>query len=441
MKYISKLISAISIFIFHKHFQGFVQGHTDLKKKEWSRLSDLLDHPEEKYTQKFEKAFALVIGEGECVSFAAGRMAFYALLKHLCIGEGDDVILTGFTCSVMVNALIRTGANIIYCDIDQETFGTSTSSVKSCISDKTKMIIAQHSFGIPCDIVKLSKLSKEKEIFLLEDCAIALGSSINNTAIGNFGDAAIFSTDHSKPINTFSGGLLYSNNQNLTEKIKQERGKIAELPKEKTQAILKRIKFESKYCNSRHYHKLPLLDVIETLVRRMRGRSYVSPYLDEDQELVNSKTYPYPAKLPSFLAYLGLLQLQKWPSVASKRKEDLERFINWAKIHNMEKWLPEAYFREETNIIPLRIVWSHPDGESIRKKIGNLIDIGQIWFLSPIISSNTKLDKFGYLPGSCTIAEKACRGIINFPISFSDSSAELFTRRLVSDGDAGKYNE
>jgi perosamine synthetase len=441
MNFISRFISALYIFMFHKHFQGFIQGHASLKKEEWSLLSELLDHPDEKYTHKFEDAFASIIGDGECVSFAAARMAFYALLLHLRIGKGDDVILTGFTCSVMVNALIRTGANIIYCDIDQETFGTSASSVKSCISDNTKMIIAQHSFGIPCDIIELSKLSKERGIFLLEDCAIALGSTINGTVIGNFGDAAIFSTDHSKPINTFSGGLLYSNNQTLTVKIKQESEKIPEIPKEKSQAILKRIVFESKYCNSSNYHKLPLLDAIEALVRRMKGKFFVSPYLDEDQELGTSKTYPYPAKLPSFLAYLGLLQLQKWPSVASKRKENLNSFINWAKIHKVEKWLPDAYFSEGTNIIPLRIVWSQPDGESIRKKIAKLIDVRQIWFLTPIISSNIKLDKFGYEPGSCPTAEKVSRGIINLPISFSDSSAGFLIKSLVSEGDAGKYNE
>lgn len=438
MNFISKFFSAFSIFFFHRYFQGFIQGHSDLNKEEWSLLSELADLPDERYTNKFENAFAAIIGKGECISFAAGRMAFYALLKHLRIGYGDDVILTGFTCSVMVNALIRTDANIIYCDINNETFGTSVSSVKSCISPNTKMIIAQHSFGIPCDIVELSKLSNDNNIFLLEDCAIALGSTKNGTVIGNFGDAAIFSTDHSKPINTFSGGLLYSNNQNLIEKIKQKREKIAELPKEKTQAILKRIKFESKYCNSRNYHKLPLLDAIGALVRRVRGRYIVSPFLDEDQDLGVSKTYPYPAKLPSFLAYLGLLQLQKWPSVSSKRKENLCSFINWAKTHKMEKYLPGAYFRDENKIIPLRIVWSHPDGENIRKKIGKLIDIEQIWFLSPIISSNTTLNLIGYLSGSCPIAEKACQGIINLPISISDSSTEILIKRLVSDEVAGK---
>lgn len=441
MNFISRLLSAISIATVHKNFQGFIPGHKELNEEEWANLTDLFEKPDKKYIKQYEHAFQSVIGDGECLSFASGRMAFYALLKHLQIREGDDVILTGFTCSVMVNAVIRAGANVVYCDIDRNTFGTSAASVRECITEKTRMIIAQHSFGIPCNIVELSLIAAESEIFLLEDCAIALGSTVNGTAIGNFGDAAIFSTDHSKPINTFTGGLLYSTNQKLILKIRQESKNIPDLPAEKLQAIMKRIVFESKYCNSCNYHKLPLLEVIGSLVRKLKNKTVVSPYLDEDQNLGISKTYPYPANLPSFLAYLGLLQLQQWSFVAKKRKEKLDRFIILATAHKMDKFLPAAYFSEDIKIIPLRIVWSVQSGKSFRKKISNFVDTGQIWFLSPIISTNSTLSQFGYLLGTCTNAEEICQGMINLPLTLSDSTTELIIKKQVLEGDTSKQNE
>lgn len=55
--------------------------------------------------------------------------------------------------------------------------------------------MAQHSFGIPCDIVDIVELGKKHDIFVMEDCAITLDSSINGIKVGNWGDAAIFSTD------------------------------------------------------------------------------------------------------------------------------------------------------------------------------------------------------------------------------------------------------
>ena len=119
----------------------------------------------------------------------------------------------------MVNSIIIVGAKPVYSDIDLNTFGSCPESIKSKISSKTKMIIAQHTLGIPCKIEKILEISKKKNIFLLEDCALSLGSKSSNIVLGNFGDAAIFSTDHSKPLNTLIGGMVYTKNIDLHKKI------------------------------------------------------------------------------------------------------------------------------------------------------------------------------------------------------------------------------
>ena len=88
---------------------------------------------------------------------------------------------------------------------------------------KTKLIIVQHTFGIPSEIIEIIEFSKKRKIRVLEDCAISFGSSVNGEILGNFGDAAIFSTDHSKPINTIVGGILYSKNKKVIEKVRRIR--------------------------------------------------------------------------------------------------------------------------------------------------------------------------------------------------------------------------
>ena len=124
--------------------------------------------------EEFEDKFSKLIGSGYGVSFATGRMGFYALLKLLKIGKDDEVILLGSTCSVMVNAILRCNATPIYSDINTENYGSDKESILLKISKNTKMIIAQHSFGIPCDILKIKELAAQ-ETFYFEDCALTIG--------------------------------------------------------------------------------------------------------------------------------------------------------------------------------------------------------------------------------------------------------------------------
>ncbi|MBI4936664.1 MAG: DegT/DnrJ/EryC1/StrS family aminotransferase, partial [Nitrosomonadales bacterium] len=170
---------------------------------------------------EFEERFAGLVGAGSACSFASGRMAFYAFMKALGIGKGDEVILTAFTCSVMPNAVMKLGARPIYADMDRNTFGSSSSAIQNAITSRTRLIVAQHSFGIPCDIDLIVNLAKERGIFVVEDCAITLDSSLKGIKVGNWGDAAIFSTDHSKPLNTVIGGMLYTQNPEIHERVKR----------------------------------------------------------------------------------------------------------------------------------------------------------------------------------------------------------------------------
>ena len=92
----------------------------------------------------------------------------------------------------MVNAVLRGGASPVYADIDPETFALNSKGNQKVLTSQTKMIVAQHSFGIPTDIQPIVELAQAKNIFLLEDCALTLGSKLNNVVCGNFGTATLF---------------------------------------------------------------------------------------------------------------------------------------------------------------------------------------------------------------------------------------------------------
>lgn len=414
-KYYQKLLLIVN----KNKYYGFVRGHSYFSQKKINFAFTFINKKSEKTIDNFESTFALKIGEGKASSFAAGRMGFYSLLRILDIGEGDEVVLQGHTCSVMPNAVWRAGATPVFADIDPYTFGSSAVEIEKVITPKTKMIVAQHSFGIPCNIKLIVELARSKGIFLLEDCAISMGSKVNGIQLGNFGDAALFSIDHSKPINAFIGGLIYTHNNKLYEKLKEIQKISDDLPVNRQISIWKKFLFERKYYNPENYGKSFLIDKINRLVFRERNS-----YLTDDYNKTPSSTYPYPAKLPTFLTQFGLFELERWEVEKGRRQDLLKSFIELSASLGLNDLLPPPYFDQDLDIVPLRFVYTHPDADIIRKKMSKFIDINWFWFDKPIIACKEPRD-LGYVYGSCPISEKVGKEIINWPCVFSEVDNNL----------------
>jgi len=397
---------------------GFVQGHNYIDNKVISELYQIIGTDGEEIILKFEQLFSNLIGSGSSVSFASGRMGFYALMKACGIGRGDEIIINGATCSVMINAILRCNAIPVYSDIDPNTFGSSAQSIQKCLSERTKMVVAQHSFGIPCEVNLIANICRDANIFLLEDCALALGSTLNNINVGTFGDAALFSTDHSKPLNTIIGGLIYTNKTSIYKKLRKVQSQSSNLPVEKQKMIWSRFLLERKFAQPGRYRLLQFFDFISQVKRRLIGE--ISPFLDEDfGSKITPGSYPYPSRFPAFLAAIGILEINRWSSVKKDRERMLSYYTEWVKHHNFNIQLPSVYYDSHRNITPLRIVWSQANGEIIRQQLENVINISWIWFKQPIITTFEPLENFSYKHGDCPISEHIGIGMVNLPTSVS----------------------
>jgi dTDP-4-amino-4,6-dideoxygalactose transaminase len=409
---------------FRSPFFGFVQGHGHLTAEDLRGIRALIDQPARRVVADFEAGFASLVGPGQAISYAAGRMGFFDLMRVLGIGAGDEVILLGATCAVMVNAVLRAGATPIFSDIDPNTFGSTADTIQKCISLRTRMIVAQHSFGIPCDIEPIVNLALSRKIFLLEDCALALGSRLGGVAVGNFGDAALFSTDHSKPLNSLIGGLVYTRDAGLAERLRKSQAAQPELPMVIQRALWHRLLIERRYCTPERYGRLGVIDLIAAIKYRLL-RS-VGPFLSDDFGITSGRYYPYPARLPGFLAALGLLEIKRWPQVSAERKALLRSLLDVASNSCISSRLPKAYMNKCLDIVPLRFVWTQPDGALVRETLGQFIQISWIWFMQPIIATRTSLRDFGYLAGSCPISEQTGPGMVNLPCNVApDKSIEM----------------
>lgn len=423
MRYLKTLLETFRSFLRSPYF-GFVQGHSHLTKDELQRVRKLVGSKADAVVLDFERQFARLIGSGEAVAYATGRMGFYELMRLQGIGVGEEVILLGATCSVMVNAVIRTGATPVYADIDPETFGSSSLNIEACITSKTRMIVAQHSFGIPCNIEPISKLAKDRGIFLLEDCALTLGSEVNGVTVGNFGDAALFSTDHGKPLNTLTGGLIYTLDTGLANRLRVSQSACAELSVDRQKALWRRLLLEARYCNPLHYGRMALMDLLLSLNKKIMKLE--GDFLSEDFGSKPASSYPYPAKLPAFLAAIGLLEVRRWPQVAAERESLLSGLLQVLNNSRSATYLPKAYSDKRLRIVPLRLAWWQPDGDAVRHSLAYAIKVSWTFFMKPIIATSESLSSLGYRDGSCPISEKIGPVMLNLPCNIERSSVDVF---------------
>lgn len=439
---IRKLRNFINIFrlVSIDQYFGFVQGHFYLNGHQILMIKNLIgktNHESIGIVAQFESLFSSFVGGGESVSFAAARMAFFSLMKELKIGEGDEVILQAANCSVMANAVWRTGATPVFADIDLDTFGSSQEAIRKKITIKTKMIVAQHSFGIPCKIDSIVKLSKEKDIFLLEDCALSLGSTIYGISVGNWGDAALFSTDHSKPINTFIGGLIYSKDAALIKNIKEYRDTLENLSTDHQKLIFKQLMFERKYYNPKKLGLGGVMSYFKVVLQKLKILNESVSVLTDDYIKPDDKrksNYPYPSKFPAFLAKAGIYELERWNEEKKARITLFKSYFDLCIEHEYGQFLPKAYFDDSLQIVPLRFVFNQPNAINLRVRAKKYLDINGFWFLKPIVACDNPTE-LGYVYGSCMNAEKLGKEVINFPCvldHFYDSNLLEHLKHVLS---------
>lgn len=171
-----------------------------------------------KFLGQFEEKFASYINIKHATAVSNGTVAIHLALIALGIGPGDEVIVPTLTYIASVNAIVYTGATPIFVDSLQSTWQLDTEDVKRKITPKTKAVMAVHLYGHACDMDALQNICKENNLFLIEDCAEAIGSTYKGKHVGTFGDISTFSFFGNKTITTGEGGMVVTNDETLMDR-------------------------------------------------------------------------------------------------------------------------------------------------------------------------------------------------------------------------------
>lgn len=172
-------------------------------------------------TRIFEKKVAEFLGVKHCVAVTSGTAALSLALMGLGIGPKDEVIVPDLTFIATANAVGLAGAKVKLVDIEPHRFAIDVEKVKEALTRRTCAIIPVDVNGRGANYQELLPLAKEKGLFVVCDATEALGSKYNGRYLGTFGDAGCFSFSPNKIITTGQGGMIATNNTQLSYRLRE----------------------------------------------------------------------------------------------------------------------------------------------------------------------------------------------------------------------------
>lgn len=171
-----------------------------------------------RFIGEFEESFCRFTGSRHAVSVCNGTVALHLALVALGIGNGDEVIVPTLTYIASVNAITYTGATPVFVDSLRDTWQMDPQDVVRKLTKASRALLCVHVYGHPCDMKELLGIARDRDLFVIEDCAEAFGSRYQDVHVGNFGDIATYSFYGNKTITTGEGGMVVTNDRTLYER-------------------------------------------------------------------------------------------------------------------------------------------------------------------------------------------------------------------------------
>lgn len=168
--------------------------------------------------RRFEAEIADYLDVRNCVAMCNGTIALEAAIRA--VGLSGEVIVPSFTFVATAHALHWQGITPVFADIDRETHTLDTSAVRRAISPRTTGILGVHLWGRAANVEALEEIAEEYGLALIFDAAHAFGCSYQGRLVGGFGNAEVLSFHATKFFNTFEGGAVVTNDDELAEKLR-----------------------------------------------------------------------------------------------------------------------------------------------------------------------------------------------------------------------------
>ncbi|HIJ70830.1 MAG TPA: hypothetical protein HPP87_05635 [Planctomycetes bacterium] len=359
---------------------------------------------ENQWRREYEEAFRKLVGVAGARAFGLGRHALVVLLRALGVNEGDKVGVCGFTCLSVVEAVKVCGAIPVYLDVD-EHLCVEPQEVLRQKKDSLKVVILQHTFGIPGRLEQLLSACSKIGAAVVEDCAHSLGCSWDGRALGSFGRGAIYSSEWGKPYTTGQGGILTINSEELLDEVDRQTANLASPAIVKSELILE--------CQRQVYSFLNSLK-LERHLRCIIGQLRKVGIIKEAFEFENNfyLYQGYVRLLGKMTARAGLKQIENWSRLQEVRRQNTGLIEEYFSKAGLAHWPKPA--KADITMLRYPILVSQKS-EILNQARKRKLDIAG-WYISPVHPlQKDDLVKVDYYPGSCPRAEKMIRQLVHLP--------------------------
>ncbi len=167
----------------------------------------------------FESAFACFTGADYAVATASCTAAMHLAYMFLGIGPGDEVIVPAQTHVGTAHAVELCGGKCVFADSEPLTGNIDLDQVEALVTDRTRALAVVHYLGVPVDMDRVTTIANRHHLFVVEDCALALGATYKGTHAGLLGDVGGFSFYPVKAITTAEGGMLITRRAEVAQKV------------------------------------------------------------------------------------------------------------------------------------------------------------------------------------------------------------------------------
>jgi dTDP-4-amino-4,6-dideoxygalactose transaminase len=356
---------------------------------------------------------ALGIPAANVSLFGRGRVALYAILRALNLAPGDEVILPAFTCVAVPNAILYAGARPVYVDIDETTYTVDPGAVEAAIGPRTRVILAQNTFGLAADLPRLEALAGNREIAVVDDCTHGLGGITNGRPNGSAARASFFSTQWSKPLSTGLGGFAVATDPELATRLRGLED-AALVPSRLRSAVLRALVIGSEAAGDGAMFRAG------RAAYRGLSRIGVVPASSGREELA-SPAMPkgFLARMSGWQATAGASRLPALAGRVIERQATAARYS--AALRDLGRTVPAE--PDGRSHAFLRYAIRANDRTALRQaaRRGG-IDLGD-WFVSPLHPVTVDLERWGYRAGSAPIAERVSAEVVNLPLPRAESEA------------------
>ena len=172
---------------------------------------------------EFEKAVAAYVGAKHGVATTSCTTGLHLALATIGIGPGDEVIVPSFTFIASANAILYTGATVVFCEVDPRTFNADPADIERRITKNTKALMPVDQIGLGCDIDAINDIAKRHGIDVVEDAAPTIGGTYKGRRVGSNAHQTVFSFHPRKVITTGEGGMITTDDDALADKARKLR--------------------------------------------------------------------------------------------------------------------------------------------------------------------------------------------------------------------------